>query len=299
MRHESEKTPATWKAESDVLKEMPDKMHQVHEYLKLYRFKTEEALDTLEFNVVWALKIHRRWNLALSVLVGILCIVVATLTVRFYNVSKKMPAAKESAGAAAPDNAKAATENLAAIPKAEVQNNGQTKPATSGQANLLAPEKAKKIIKLRSEYVLTYFRRATFDRLAAKYIHPEKGVHFYPTGLKADGNAFTAKSFKNVMFNPVKYDWGNITADGTPFKANFVKYYKTYIYDEDFLTASSLRFNEISFPGEFELSAAAIAHRFPGCIFTEYRKGASSLVLVFEQIAGPGVWYLVAVIHNA
>ncbi|MBK8966826.1 MAG: hypothetical protein IPM36_09130 [Lewinellaceae bacterium] len=266
----------------------------------------QQALDELDNRAEWLFTRQERWRIIFSTLVAVLMLAVAVLFFRSFSIPAKASAiatkndtANNPAYAALqPTDSISVSQNSDPEPAQLNATANQPDPAQQHSAKLLAPEKAENLIKLRSKYALTYLKQANFERLAAKYIHPEKGIHFYPAGLKAAGQALPVQSLKNAMFNPVKYDWGKVSTDAPSIKSGFIQYYKTYIYDEDFLTASSVRFNEIAFPGTFNLSAAGIAHRFPGCIFTEYRKGASSLILVFEQAAGPGVWYLVGVIHN-
>ncbi len=264
----------------------------------------QQALDELDNRAEWLFTRQERWRIIFSALLGVLALAVALLCFRSFRTPANASAIAAKNTAYKPAQATLQAADSISVSPATAQEEPPTTttdPPTQPvqqPARLMAPEKAENLIKHRSKYALTYLKQANFERLAAKYIHPEKGIHFYPAGLKAAGKALPVQSIANAMFNPVKYDWGKASAAEPPIKSGFIHYYKSYIYDADFLEASSLRFNEITFPGKFDLSAAAIAHRFPGCIFTEYRKGTSSLILVFEQYAGPGVWYLVGVIHN-
>lgn len=269
----------------------------------------QQALDELDNRAEWLFTRQERWRIILSACLGVLALAIAVLFYRSFSVPDKATAitTKKTAG----NNAYASflpadsmSANQTTTPETEASGEqpsptaAQPAQSRSPSAKLMAPEHAERAIKARSKYAMTYFQRANFERLAEKYIHPEKGIHFYPAGLKASGKALPVQSLKNAMFNPVKYDWGKVSSDEPSIKSGFINYYKTYIYDQDFLTATDVRFNEIAYPGKFGLSASAIATKHPDCIFAEYRKNDKSLVLIFEQFAGPGLWYLVGVIHN-
>lgn len=274
-------------------------------YFNRQLLATQKTLDELELKTDWIYTGQRRWLMILSVATGVLIVLVAVMFFLHARTPKTASASAEKkavhqqvlAASSAPDaqsqikNTASKTPDAGTPPEASA-----TQPTRS--KSLLSPEKAEKTIKLRSEYALTYLKRSNFERLGEKYVHPEKGVHFYPTGLKAAGRSFSANSFANVLFNPVKYDWGKASAEEQPIKHSFINYYKSYIYDQDFLAAPDVRFNEITFSGKSGLTADAIAQKYPGCLFAEYRKNGASLVLVFEHFAGPGVWYLVGVVHN-
>lgn len=169
--------------------------------------------------------------------------------------------------------------------------------ADNSSKTLMSPESAEQIIKIRSGYTLTYLKKANFARLAAKYIHPEKGTRFFPSGLNMAGPSFFPEAAPNLMRATTKYVWKD-EADTGSIQSTFADFYEKYVYDEDFLDATQIQFNEIEFPGVTMLSSSKIAAKFPDCIFVEYIQNGKSLVLVFERFEGPGIWYLVGVIHN-
>ena len=161
---------------------------------------------------------------------------------------------------------------------------------------LLSPEMAKAQIAPRDEYSIIYLKKKNFDRLALKYIHPEKGVHFLPFGFKTPGKIFSTAKIKNAISDSEAYHWGGV--EGIPLEIDFQTYYDNYIFDEDFSNNAEQHYNELHFPGKSGLSAAQIAQRFPDCIFVEFCKSDKSLVLVFEKLQNDSDWGLSAVIHN-
>lgn len=158
------------------------------------------------------------------------------------------------------------------------------------------PKDAERIISARAGYAATYLQRESFDRLANKYFHPDKGVHFYPFGLNTKGHAFTRKSILDAVDDPTLLHWGDI--NGAPIEMSFSEYYKNYIYDLNYDSGSQINFNELYASGKSGLSFAQIEEKFPGCIFADYYKQGKSLILVFEKAKGRKSWYISAVIHN-
>lgn len=309
-----QKTSTGWGQQGlqDDLTQLSQRHHAMQEnvsFLNRQWQAMQQALDELDNRAEWLYSRQERWRIILSTLFGVLLLAVAVLFYRSFSAPGKasaittkktsgnnayaslLPADSISANQTTPPETATAGEQ----PTAAASQPAQAKPAP---AKLMTPEHAERAIKARSKYAMTYFQRANFERLAEKYIHPEKGIHFYPAGLKASGKALPVQSLKNAMFNPVKYDWGKVSATEPSIVSGFINYYKTYIYDQDFLSASDVRFNEIAFSGKFGLSANAIAAKHPDCVFAEFRKNDKSLVLIFEQFEGPGLWYLVGAIHN-
>ena len=162
---------------------------------------------------------------------------------------------------------------------------------------LMASSKAQGIIENRARYTLTYIKGKNVKMLSEKYIHPTQGIHFYPFGLSGQGRQFKAKSAATLISDPTSFDWGPTEINSSTYRANFNEYYRQYVYDQDYLSAGSIQYNNITLAGSSGLSGTAIAEKYPGAIFVEYVKGEKSLVLVFRQVK-KGYWYLEALIHN-
>lgn len=198
-----------------------------------------------------------------------------------------------SAISAPPASGHTAEKEMAILPPADRDEKEKT-PAAVPQ--LLSPEKAERLIAVRADYTLTYLKRKELGRLALKYIHPEKGVHFLPFGLQAEGYRFTRELVKGALSDTTIYLWGKM--EGRPLKMGFAQYYDSHIFDEDFSIDVEKQYNEVRFPGRSGLSAVAIAQKFPGCFFAEYSRPDKSLILVFEELPSDNNQYLSAVIHN-
>ncbi|MCB0550244.1 MAG: hypothetical protein KDD19_21930 [Phaeodactylibacter sp.] len=184
------------------------------------------------------------------------------------------------------------TEILPASPADVAPPPGQPAPS----ASLLSPKSAEKLISARAGYALTYLKNKSFSRLGAKYFHPEKGVHFLPEGLSAEGHQFAANVVEKAASSTTAYHWG--LSEASLISMDFQKYYGRYIFDVDYTKEREARYNELSFAGRYGLSADQLARRFPDCLFAEYHRSGRSLILVFEKWQQDGGWYLSAVIHN-
>jgi hypothetical protein len=158
------------------------------------------------------------------------------------------------------------------------------------------PKDAERIISARAGYAVTYLRRQSFDRLANKYFHPDKGVRFYPYGLNAEGYAFKRSNIAEAVKDDTQFRWGD--NNGTPIEMSFQDYYEKYVYDLDYEKESLVNYNELYASGKSGLSFSQIEERFPGCIFADFYKQGKSLILVFEKAEGRKSWYISAIIHN-
>ncbi len=180
----------------------------------------------------------------------------------------------------------------ASVPPSESEEEKEEEPIEG----MPLPEDAKRIISARANYAVTYLQRKSFSRLALKYFHPEKGIHFYPFGLRAKGYSFTNQEMESVMDNQDEFHWGEIEGNHTVL--SFSNYYDKYIFDEDFTDGSQINYNELYASGKSGLSFSQIEEKYPTCIFTEYNKSGKSLILVFEKPEGRKSWYISAIIHN-
>ena len=140
----------------------------------------------------------------------------------------------------------------------------------------------------------------------ASYVHPQKGLRFTPyTYIDLENHQyFNADEIEGLLQNITVYTWGTYEGSGEPIDLTFAQYYDTFIYDQDFLTAPEVVYNEILQRGsainnitEAYPEGVSVEYHFPG--FDEQYGGADweSLKLVFEK---DGIsWYLVGIIHEA
>ena len=217
------------------------------------------------------------------------------------NALDKDPTKKNTTIPNIPDEAKGRVENKpakSATPGINKSDSLTTKglPEEPFSSQLPPPERAKIQIAPKDEYTITYLKNKNFDRLALKYIHSEKGVHFLPFGFKTPGKIFPSSMIKDIKSDSNAYHWGSV--EGIPLEIDFQTYYDNYIFDEDFSDGAELHYNEIRFPGKSGLTAGQIAQRFPDCIFVEFCKSGKSLVLVFQKLQNSFDWGVSAIIHN-
>lgn len=132
----------------------------------------------------------------------------------------------------------------------------------------------------------------------AGYVHPKKGVLFYPSASidKDKAATFQASKLPSLSDGEARA-WGTDSA-GKAVKLTFADYYKQYIYDRDYATVEQIGKNELLGPNK---DKSNIAELFPDASFFDYyySEGSawSSLVLVLEHSGD--TWYLTGVIHDA
>lgn len=168
-------------------------------------------------------------------------------------------------------------------------------PPTISPDDIIPPQEAEDIITARAGYALTYIKRKSFDRLSEKYFHPDKGVHFYPKGMKSTGLRLDNTFLANAVSKDSILSWGGL--GGESIQLSFQDFYSNYIFDQDFSENAEVHFNEITLPGESGLNTNEIFASYPKSIFVEYAKGGESLILVFVKVTDKG-WHLTALIHN-
>jgi uncharacterized protein YcfL len=140
----------------------------------------------------------------------------------------------------------------------------------------------------------------------ASYVHPQKGLRFTPyTYIDLENHLhFNADEIKGLLQNSTVYTWGTYEGSGEPINLTFAQYYDQFIYDQDFLTAPEVVYNEVLQRGsainnitEAYPEGVSVEYHFPG--FDEQYGGVDweSLKLVFEKDGTN--WYLVGIIHEA
>lgn len=128
---------------------------------------------------------------------------------------------------------------------------------------------------------MTYLKNQNFDRLALKYFHPEKGVHFYPFSLSTEGRHFPPSEMNQLENLSGAITWGN-KPDGEPLELSVPAYHRQFIYDEDYEAVTSA-YNQLDFSGSQGLTLQQLESQFPGGIFVEFATDKSAVILVFEE----------------
>jgi len=137
------------------------------------------------------------------------------------------------------------------------------------------------------------------------YVHPQKGLRFTPytyINISAD-LVFPAADIPALFSSAGPYTWGTYDGSGEPINLTFSDYYAKFIYDQNFLAAPQIVFNQVMQRGNVTNNFASaypqgvsIEYHFPG--FNAQYSGMDweSLKLVFEQSGSN--WYLVGIIHE-
>lgn len=162
----------------------------------------------------------------------------------------------------------------------------------------------REMIQSFADEVLHTLKDKDMGRLAA-FVHPDKGVRFTPysnVNIQKDV-VIPAAEVKDLANDSKKRLWGTLDGSGNPINMTFLEYYKKFIYDENFLEAPQIIFNQAIQRGnsilnvkEAYTNASFIEYHFPG--FDKQYNGMDwrSLILVFEQMDGK--WYLAGIIHE-
>lgn len=159
-------------------------------------------------------------------------------------------------------------------------------------------------IEVQGKQILLAFKNNSFEYVA-KYVHPEKGVRFSPyANVDTENNVVLyADDLKSIMTDSRGFDWGYYDGSGEPISGGFLTYFEEFVYDEDFLNAEKVAYDEVIGSGN---TVNNIESAYPDAHFMEYYfsgfapeyEGMDwvSLRLVFEEYKGE--WYLVGVIHD-
>lgn len=164
-------------------------------------------------------------------------------------------------------------------------------------------EYIKKIINDKANEVLKAIRDYDLEKLS-KAVHPDKGVRFTPYAYVSNEDLlFSAEEIRKIGKNNTEYVWGSYDGSGEPIKLTFEDYYKSFIYDEDFINAKEIGYNKrlgqgnsLDNSSEFYKNSIVVEYHFPE-IDPQYEgMDWRSLRLVFEKMNN--TWYLVGIIHD-
>ncbi|WP_168119816.1 hypothetical protein [Paenibacillus sp. HB172176] len=151
--------------------------------------------------------------------------------------------------------------------------------------------------------VMTALSENDLDTLN-RYIHGEKGILFSPY-VAIDTS--TAVSFQKDALpgwdDDKVYEWGTLDGSGEPISMTFQNYYQKFVYDQDFLKADEIGWDEIKGSGN---TIPNIEDVFPGSFVADYHFNGfdaknegmdwESLILVLEEVDGS--WYVSAIVHS-
>jgi len=160
------------------------------------------------------------------------------------------------------------------------------------------------VITNKANAILTALKNKDMAALAS-YVHPEEGLRFTPYSYidPSSDKHFDASQIAGLMQDTMVYNWGAYDGTGDPIDLTFVDYYDKFVYDEDFLTAPYVVFNQVLQRGnsinnieDIYPQGVSVEYHFSG--FDEQYGGMDwkSLKPVFEQYGTD--WYLVGIIHE-
>ena len=148
-----------------------------------------------------------------------------------------------------------------------------------------------------------YIKTGDYNSLA-NIVHPTFGVVFSPSAtvnLRAN-RCFLPSEVAKLGSNTASYVWGTPDGSNVPIELTVREYFKSYVYDYDYLNAQLVGVNA---PVKTGNSLENVSETFPNAQFVdlcypgteenEYHDW-SILRLVFEEY--DGIFYLTAVIHS-
>lgn len=142
--------------------------------------------------------------------------------------------------------------------------------------------------------ILELIKSGNYSALS-KIVHPEYGVVFspYATINLTSNKRFSAMQVENFINDKNQYMWGKYDGNGNPIELTPDEYFKTFIYDKDYLQSSEVGVDTIVKSGN---SLENIKEIFPDARFVDfYIPGTdpdtggldwSSLRLGFEEYHG-------------
>ncbi len=165
-------------------------------------------------------------------------------------------------------------------------------------------EIAKGKVREMGDKVLTALKDKNMDALST-YIHPDKGVRFSPYAyVEVEKDiVLNAEQIKEALDSEQLYIWGAYDGIGEPIELTFAEYIAHFVYNQDFLIADEVLFDQYFERGNtinnvFDAYADAHVLEYYYRGFNPEYEGMDweSLKLVFEQ--KDGKWYLTGVVHD-
>ena len=166
-------------------------------------------------------------------------------------------------------------------------------------------EQVKEIISNRASRAIESLKQRNLRELS-QLVHPVKGLRFSPDAfLNQKANVlFKATQLPGALQETRRRVWGTRDGSGNPIRLTFAEYYRRFVYDRDFASASEISYNG----GRIGKSNTAdnSVEDYPHAIIVEYLVSGTepeqqgmdwaSLRLIFEQHLSQ--WYLVYIVHD-
>lgn len=164
-----------------------------------------------------------------------------------------------------------------------------------------APQ-AKLMIEARAREVLLAIKNQDLLKLSG-LVHPQKGVRFSTYAwVDKDDKWLSRQQIKNLASRDRTSVWFNVDEAGTPMRMTARKYLREYVYEHDYLKATSVSYNTQHKRG---LTIPNVLDFYPRAIIVEYyepntnpdERGWDTLWLAFEKVGNQ--WYLVGVVKDS
>lgn len=161
------------------------------------------------------------------------------------------------------------------------------------------PEQA---VREQATLVLKALQSGDLEGLA-KLVHPSLGVRFSPYAYVHTERdlRFTPDQLRTVPAER-PYLWGLYDGSGEPIELTFAAYLKAFAYNQDYLNAPQVAYNQVIRTGN---SLNNLPEAYPDSAFMEFHFPGTetyshidwfSLRLVFAEVAGK--WYLIGVVGD-
>lgn len=158
-------------------------------------------------------------------------------------------------------------------------------------------------LRARADAAMTAFKNQNTTEIIS-LTHPTKGVCFTMNTIVSvsSDKHFTRVLLQKYLNSPTKFTWG-VGASGQPFVGTIKEYLSMHVYNQDYLNAPEITYNE--FKGQSSIvnnakqvypNAQIVGYFFPG--FDPQYGGLDwqAVRLAFEQYQGQ--WYVIGVIHD-
>lgn len=171
------------------------------------------------------------------------------------------------------------------------------------EATIVATAAPQEIVAASASKVLQALRDRDMEMLST-LIHPVKGVRFSPYAFVQDSDlVFLPAQLVGILSDPTEYVWGTYDGSGLPIEMTFEEYHGRFVYDQDYVNAERIGFNERIGKGnttdnslEYYPEAIVVEYHFSGFDPDLAGMDWKSLRLVFQEEGA--VWYLVGIIHD-
>ncbi|KAF0250466.1 MAG: sporulation/spore germination protein [bacterium] len=168
----------------------------------------------------------------------------------------------------------------------------------------ISSKRAKSIISQKAKEVIVAIKNKDIEKLST-FVHPTKGLCFIQYSCLSDSNLIlNQKQIKILLQSKQRYIWGKDDGSLKPIKLTFQQYYKTFLYDLDYLNAPVINYNKVLLGGganycfEDYQKQISVQFFFPKHPDPNYNKIDTwgALRLIFSE--KDGIWYLTKIIHD-